>query len=222
MPFNTSANPQNTNVGEQPNLDTLWMHFASEVEAIYQRASEDSSLSVQQALRHITHETYNQLVYDEDFLAAFTEGTDPDLCELPVNIVPLFENERIKVGLMSVYRNCGTVPLHDHPGAYGVTLVLSGIAKVSHASVIERDPDNTMVRLKVERVRERLPGQVCWFFDSENDLHSIEAATSSAQLLVTQIASEDAGSQAFYYPSNQQSVAQGGTSIAKRVPIAQA
>jgi hypothetical protein len=217
MPFNTLANPQNTHAGEQPNLDTLWSNFASEVEAIYRQTREDSNLSVQQALRHITHETYNQLVYDDDFLAAFTEGTDPDLCELPVNIVPLFKNDQISVGLMSVYRNCGVVPLHDHPGAYGVTLVLSGIAKVSYASVIERDPDNAMVRLKVERVR--LPGQVCWFFDGDNDLHSIEAATSSAQLLVTQIASEAAGSQAFYYPSNQQSVAQGGTSIAKRVPI---
>ena len=220
MPFNTSANPQDSSkAGEQPNLDTLWSNFASEVETIYRQTREDGNLSVQQALRHITHETYNQLVYDDDFLAAFTEGTDPDLCELPVNLVPLFRNDQISVGLMSVYRNCGVVPLHDHPGAYGVTLVLSGIARVSYASVIERDPDNTMVRLKVDRVRERLPGQVCWFFDGDNDLHSIEAATSSAQLLVTQIASEAAGGQAFYYPSNQQSVAQGGTSIAKRVPI---
>jgi hypothetical protein len=222
MPFKDSADPQDAvQAGEEPNLDSLWSRFAREVEGIYRQTSEDSGLSVQQALRHITHETYNQLVYDEDFLAAFTEGSDPDLCELPVNVVPLFDNDQIKVGLMSVYRNCGVVPLHDHPGAYGVTLILSGIAKVSYASVIERDPDNTMVRLKVERVRERLPGQVCWFFDGEQDLHSIEAATSSAQLLVIQMPNVETANQAFYYPANQQSIAQGGTTIAKRVPVNQ-
>lgn len=211
-------NPANT--GNEPNLDSLWTHFANEVETIYRQAEKDSSTSVQQALRRITQETYNQLVYNEDFLAAFCEGSDPDLCELPVHIVPLFKNDKVAVGLMSVYRNCGVVPLHDHPGAYGVSLVLSGIAKVTYASVIERDEDSDVVRLKMDWVRERLPGQVCWFFDGEKDLHSIEATSSSTQLLVIYMPSIDEDNQAYYYPASGQISAQ-GTTIARRVPVKQ-
>jgi hypothetical protein len=219
MPFDTPAQ-QAVNPGDEPCLDTLWNNFARQLDAIYQQAKQDSSTSVQHALRRLTQETYNQLVYDEDFLAAMCEGSDPDLCELPVNIVPLFNNDTISVGLMSVYRNCGVVPLHDHPGAYGVTLVLSGIAKVTYASVIERD-DEDMVRLRIDMMRERLPGQVCWFFDGERDLHSIESTTSSAQLLVINTPLLHGQKQSFYQLANQQP-SEGATTIARRVPANQA
>lgn len=198
--------------------NALWADFSREVHAVYQMARQGNDINVQSELRRVVHAMYNQLVDNEAFREAFRNCPEPHLLKAPSWSSTLYEDQHLHVGLLSVYRG-RDIPLHDHPDSYGVTLVLSGIAQIRYANVVERIYDNNLVKLEIGRSRERMPGQVCWFFEDDRNLHSIEATTATAQLLVMHFPPVAQDKQAFYFPIDNKPCTDGEYILARRVSI---
>jgi hypothetical protein len=96
---------------------------------------------------------------------------------------PLIDTPFLRLGLIGLHR-VFSIPLHDHPNAYGVVKVISGQVRAQQyqfAQITERD--NTLVSLK--RVSESVlsKGKSSVFTPSFRNLHDLESLSSRSVLL---------------------------------------
>jgi hypothetical protein len=197
--------------------EPVWEQYAHALQQAFV-ATPDAEQAMAQELRQATHWLYNALVEEPNFRNRFLLCPEREDCDAPTWSQTLYESKSIRAGLLSVYRDT-PVPLHDHPGSIGVTLVLSGVAKVEYATIVDSANTQGLATLELIRVRERLPGQVCWFFEHDRNIHGIEAITASALLLVMHLPNIDAEKQNLYFPVNETRPDEGNTFLANRVKL---
>ena len=194
---------------------STWEPFAAEVLKIYESAPATEQ-SMAEILRPLMHMLYNRVVEDEQFRNQLLQCPDSAGSGSPTWSSTLYESETIRAGLLSVYRD-KPVPFHDHPGAIGITLVLSGVARIEYANFVSNNDNNGLVKLKTSRARERLPGQVCWFFEHDRNIHSVEAGTPNTVLLVIHMPHVDTEKQSLYFPVADEEREEGEVFMAHRV-----
>lgn len=115
----------------------------------------------------------------------------------------IHEDELGKVGLLSIYK--GTpVPLHDHPGARGVLMVLDGKAELERYNLMEKYQDSQSSGLvEMESCERRVlkPFDVTWFEETEGNIHGFEAKTDQCVLLKIQMPVQPVSSRSWYFPT---------------------
>ncbi len=202
---------------ESEGMDGTWEQFASQILTAYD-TTPDTEQSMAQLLRLTTHQLYSGIVEDAHFRNQFLQCPDTASCGTPTWSTTLYESENIRAGLLSVYRD-KPVPFHDHPGAIGVSLILSGVAKIQYANFTRDQRDENLVELQMMRVRERLPGQVCWFFKKDRNIHSVEAITSNVVLLVIHLPHIESNKQSLFFPVVDHQREEGEKFLAHRVKL---
>lgn len=195
--------------------EIVWEQFASQLLTTY-AAAPDTEKSMADILRPATHQLYNSVVDDSQFRDQFLQCPDTADGGKPTWSSTLYESENIRAGLLSVYRD-KPIPFHDHPGAIGITLVLSGVARIEYANFVSDAQNKNLVELQLTRARERLPGQVCWFFEHDRNIHSVEAKTPNAVLLVIHVPHVELVSQSLYFPVAEYRREEGEKFMAHRV-----
>jgi hypothetical protein len=96
---------------------------------------------------------------------------------------PLIDTPILRVGLISLYRFF-SIPLHDHPNAYGVHKVVSGKMRIrQYQFAPDLDRHHTLVSL--ERVSDRVlvKGESSTFTPSFRNLHELESDSSRCVVL---------------------------------------
>jgi hypothetical protein len=200
---------------DSASTEIIWEQFASQLLTTY-AAAPDTEKSMAEILRPATHQLYNSVVDDNHFRDQFLQCPDSAGCGKPTWSATLYESDNIRAGLLSVYRD-KPIPFHDHPGAIGVTLVLSGVARIEYANIVGDAHNKSLVELQLTRARERLPGQVCWFFEHDRNIHSVEAKTPNAVLLVIHVPHVELINQSLYFPVAEYQREEGETFMAHRV-----
>lgn len=114
--------------------------------------------------------------------------------------VTLFENLQIKASLVALEKG-RPLPLHDHPGASGLMLVIEGEVSIFQCNAEEPQPGNPLV-LNVVELKNLPAGQVSWFTVKEKNIHSVNAVSQHAVLLVVHTPTFSARLQSFYFPLN--------------------
>ena len=112
----------------------------------------------------------------------------------------LFENRLMKVSLVTLEKGRG-LPLHDHPGASGMMLVIDGSVSVCHCNVKPRQPGQ-ILSLSVVHKNTLNPGETSWFTETERNVHSVDAISERAVLLVVHTPAFVAQQQSYYFPIN--------------------
>lgn len=113
---------------------------------------------------------------------------------------PLFETEAIRVGLLVVYR-FGRIPLHDHPGAFGAQLVLSGRLRIKQFE--QQASSGSSGGLKVLELsidRELWEGETASYKPDAGNIHELEATQPSAVLFTATTPPYCDKERAWYYP----------------------
>jgi hypothetical protein len=201
----TSINPNN------------WECFAEILAAAYAQAPKTEG-AMADLLRPATHQFYNWIVSDPEFRNEFLRCPDSIGRGSPTWSTTLFSDDNINAGLLAVYRD-KPVPFHDHPGTLGVMLVLSGAVKIQYANLVNEQDAFGPVELQITRVRERLPGEVCWFFANDRNIHQLEATTANTVILVAHLPHIDINQQSFYFPFGEYEPVEGCTLLAQRIRL---
>ena len=197
-----------------------WSWFASRLAAAYSQAPQTES-EMADLLRPATHQLYNWIVSDPDFRHQFLDCPDSLGEGSPTWSSKLFRGDDINAGLLAVYRD-KPVPFHDHPDTVGVMLVLSGAVKIQYANITDNPAGYGPVQLEITRVRERLPGEVCWFFANDRNIHRLEAKTANTVMLVAHLPHIDSSRQSLYFPAGEYEPAEGRRFLAQRIRLQRA
>ena len=208
------------NTETQPTRTTKerhWQQFASQVSAAFD-AAEEAESAMSGLLSPAAHQLYNWIAGTADFLQQLSLCPDTNSNESSNWSRVLFADEHIKVGLQAVYLG-NPIPLHDHPGSAGVVLVLSGAVNFQYANVIGSWTNPGPIELRIARIRNRLPGQVCWFHAEDRNIHRVEANTDRAIILVAHLRQGDGGSRHMYFPVSDYEPAEGIRFLAHRMKI---
>jgi len=193
--LNTETQP--TWTSEEQN----WQRFATRVSAAYD-ATVESESAMANLLRPAAHQLYSWIVEEPGFHEQLSLCRNTVHNESPNGSKVLFADEHIKAGLQAIYRD-NPIPLHDHPGTAGIVLVLSGVINFQYANISANQANPGPVELQIARVRDRLPGQVCWFHAEHRNIHRVEAKTGNAIMLVVHLRRGDAGPRHMYFPVSQ-------------------
>jgi len=187
-----------------------WQQFTSRVSAAFASAATmngESESAMAGLLSPAAQELYNRV-------ASHHSISD----ELPNGSTVLFTDEHLKVGLQAVQKG-NPIPLHDHPGSAGVVLVLTGIVNFQYANVIGDQTNPGPVELQIARIRNRQPGQVCWFHAEDRNIHRVEAKTDRAVILVAHLRQHEDGPRHMYFPVSDYEPAEGVRFLAHRMKI---
>lgn len=199
------------------NTSPSWEWFAAQLTAAYDQAPGTES-AMTELLRPATHQLYNWIVNDPEFRNEFLHCPDSLGRGSLTWSTKLFSDDNINAGLLAVYRD-KPVPFHDHPGTLGVMLVLSGAVKIRYADFTGDHGRVGPVELRITRVRERLPGEVCWFFANNRNIHQLEATTANTVMLVAHLPHVDVDKQSFYFPVGEYEAVEGQTLLAQRMKL---
>lgn len=101
----------------------------------------------------------------------------------PSRFQPLVEAPGLRLGFLTLFR-FSRVPIHDHPGAQGVQVVLTGRARVQqYEQLADERPRGRLARL--ERRADRLlgPDQGAAYTPKRLNIHELQASTPRCVLL---------------------------------------
>jgi len=205
------------NQGSPTNPSQGWEWFADKLAAAYDQVPETEA-AMADLLRPAMHQFYSWIVNDPEFRNQFLNCPDSLGRGSLTWSTRLFSDDRINAGLLAVYRD-KPVPFHDHPGTLGVMLVLSGAVKIRYADLANDRGGAGPVELRITRVRERLPGEVCWFFAHDRNIHQLEATTANTVMLVAHLPHVDVDKQSFYFPVGEYEAVEGHTLLAQRMRL---
>jgi len=192
--------------------DQHWQQFGSRISAAFGVGAESES-TMAGLLSPAAHQLYNWIAGQVPSLYQDTISSEsPNWSQV------LFSDDGIKAGLQAVHQG-NPIPLHDHPGSAGVVLVLSGIANFQYANVTGNHAGPGPVELQVARIRNRLPGQVCWFHTEDRNIHRVEAKTDNTVILVAHLRQADGGPRHMYFPVSDYEPAEGIRFLAYRMKI---
>lgn len=96
---------------------------------------------------------------------------------------PLIDTPILRVGLISLHRYY-SIPLHDHPNAYGNQKVISGKVRVRQYQ-FPQDSDRHHTLVSLEKVSDSvlIKGESSIFTPSHRNLHELESSSSRCVLL---------------------------------------
>lgn len=129
---------------EGANPQVIWQWFSEELAAWRRAEAGDAHADrlAQLALRLL----HSRLRRSRSGYAVALEAAHLPraLCDKDWVWHPLYENEALRAGLMSIYDD-QPVPLHDHPGADCLQLVVYGRVRLARYGVVERDEEGRVM-----------------------------------------------------------------------------
>ncbi len=197
--------------------EDIWAEFVDGIQAIYEHHA-DHEADRQAALVRLVDMMYPSLFNDPALQQAMAQCPQAGEKTSPSWWRTLHEDMISQITLVAVYQD-QAMPLHDHPGSRGVSLVLSGHAKIHYANVTEVDPASGMIEMVMAESQECHEQEVSSFDIDHNNIHSIEAMTPCTQVLVVHTPPIKRKDQAFYFPLSNEQWIPGQPFTAKRIQI---
>ncbi len=113
----------------------------------------------------------------------------------------LSEAPVFRIGLLTLFR-FAPIPIHDHPGAYGAQLVLSGKARVRQYER-QGEPHRNPHIVTLDRVtdQELSAGDCSSYSDCDRNLHELDAMTNRCVLLSLMVHPHREAPRSWYFPA---------------------
>ena len=152
-------------------------------------------------LSKIACELHNKLNAFQKFQDAFmASNTSLPREHQPWRWYYLINTPLLQVGLITIYRFI-PIPIHDHPGAYGVQRIISGKAHIrqyQHVSGI--DPEQAIVSLKKVSDCKFAKDESATFTPLSGNLHKLESLTPRCILLSIMVHPYKPHDRSWYFP----------------------
>lgn len=206
------------NRDESPDLDLeqqpgYWQDYADKVDRILSAQLDNQQVTEQ--ISRAMYELYEQLQHSLLFNAAMTrimQNNRNSYCQTEI----LINHPRIRASLINTSRK-NPIALHDHPGASGTTLILSGALKVSYCEKVRQHaPGQDYIRMISEAVRHE--GEVCWFRSHERNIHGLQAIKDNCLELTIHTPAFDHQEQSYYFVTDNQ-LEYNQEVLAQRMPV---
>jgi hypothetical protein len=196
--------------------DLAWSDFIAALQAIFETCSDQPTQRDEQ-LNQLVKQRYPSLLSTPQLQQALVMCPHQHALSTPSWAQTLYQDSACHIGLIAVYRG-QAMPLHDHTGSSGLSLVLSGRARIRYARRMGVNPISGMTQIKLADTQECSVQQVSGF-DQQHNLHSIEAISARAQLLVVHLPPINREKQAFYFPLEDKPWCSGQQIRTKRIRI---
>ena len=122
--------------------------------------------------------------------------------ERPWRFLPLLDMPTLRAGVLTLFR-FGPVPLHDHPGAYGMQRVLSGRVRVGcYEQGVVSEESERLVWLARTAAHELSAGESSCYFPERGNLHELVSLSSRSVLLTMTIRPCREQERSWYFPVN--------------------
>lgn len=144
-----------------------------------------------------------ELILNQKYVSAFTKARCFDADAQPL-IAPIFKSDFIEVKLNRI-TTTRSLPLHDHPGASGSMLVISG--RVQTVSCEQEKTDlNRQTRSQLKIVANSILsiGDSSCFTKKHNNIHSITALTDTAIIFTVHVNPFPNTRQSYFFPLSPQ------------------
>ena len=194
--------------------DQVWSDFIASLQGISDR--ETDQLGALQLNRQVAQHCPS-IIQAPDLQRALALCPQRHELKTPSWWTPLYQDPSCQISLVAVYRG-QDMPLHDHTGSFGLSLVLSGRVRIRYARSMSVDPATGMTQIRVAGTHECTAQQASWFGQRLN-LHSIEAVTARAQILVVHMPPINREKQAIYFPLEDKPWSSGQRIRSKRVRL---
>jgi len=152
------------------------------------------------ALTRGAHRLHDELNIRRRYIDALKEASRfAPRDRLPWGWYPLIDTPILRVGLISLCR-VFSIPLHDHPNAYGVQKTLSGKMRIrQYQFAPDSDRDRTLVSL--ERISDRvlIEGESSTFTPLFRNLHEMESGSSRCVVLSMMVNPYRSQDRSWYY-----------------------
>lgn len=114
---------------------------------------------------------------------------------------PLLQHEAIEVNLLTMFQK-QDIPLHDHPDASGVMLVIEGKAQISRYDVVQETQNANSTSATLARVSDKTlsMGEVDILTSERGNIHGIRALTAKCNLLDITISPDKNAKRNWYLP----------------------
>jgi hypothetical protein len=193
-----------------------WLEFVTSIESIIQQHAGDRE-ELQYQLNQLVKENVASLRVEPGLQQALAGCPAKHELSAPSWWTTLYENNCCHIALVAVYEGMA-MPLHDHPGSQGISVVLSGRAQIHTATCLELDQATGLAEIMITDSKECEEQDVCWI-DKQHNLHSIEAKTDIALALVVHTPKVDRDRQAFYFPVEDKTWIPGQRTGCKRIRL---
>jgi len=197
--------------------EDIWAEFVDGIQAIYEHHA-DHPQDRQAALTRLVDAMYPALLSNPALRQAMQQCPQAGEQTSPSWWRSLHEDMTSQITLVAVYKG-QAMPLHDHPGSRGLSLVLSGRALIRYADVVQLDEASGMTEIVMTDSQECKEQEVSSFDTDHNNIHGIEAMSPCAHVLVVHTPPIKREEQAFYFPLLAKQWMPGQRLRAKRIKI---
>jgi hypothetical protein len=204
------------NLSGDTETDRVWSDFIATVQFVTEHQADQAG-ALPYRLEQMVKQHYPVLMQSPKVQQALADCPKRQAPNMPSWSTILFENPACQVNLVAVYRRQG-LPLHDHTGSSGLSMILEGRVRIGYARRMGMDPATGLTHVRVAGVQECAAQQTSWF-DQQHNLHSIEAISARAVLLVLHLPPVNRASQAFYFPLEQTPWSAGQCIQTKRIRV---
>jgi len=178
--------------------EDIWAEFVGGIQAIYEHHTEHCD-DRQTALMRLVDVMYPVLCNEPVLRQAMTQCPKAGEQSSPSWWRSLHKDTTSEITLVAVYQG-QSMPLHDHPGSRGLSLILSGQAHICCADVLQLDQASGIAEILMADSQQCREQDVSSFDTNHNNLHSIEALTPCVHVLVVHTPPIKREEQAFYFP----------------------
>lgn len=120
-------------------------------------------------------------------------------------VIPLFRGDFLRANIVSIVAE-RELPLHDHPDASGITLLIDGHAQITQCE-LDGYPvrgNNTDCQLTVISDQVYTAGEISCFTTKQRNIHRIKALTHRCSMLVIHISPLQVSKQSYFFASSPQ------------------
>ncbi|MGD8925260.1 MAG: hypothetical protein PVG20_00330 [Thioalkalispiraceae bacterium] len=196
--------------------EDIWSNFASALQTVFNHCA-DSHDDLQWQLQQRVNEMYPLIMGTPELKQALAACPQKHALTAPSWSTALYQDSHCHIGLVAVYRG-QQMPLHDHAGAFSLSIVITGRARIRYAKQLDLNQASGLTHILVAGMQDCAERQVC-FQDKQNNLHSIEAKSARVQVLVVHMPKIDRDRQAFYFPLEDKQWRPGQRIRAKRIRV---
>jgi len=197
--------------------EDIWAEFVDGIQNIDERHA-DYRQDRETALAHLVAEMYPALLMDSKLQQAMALCPAAGTQTSPSWWHNLHEDRASQISFISVYQG-QAMPLHDHPGSRGLSVVLSGRARIRYADIVQLDQASGIVEIVMVDSQVCAEQEVSSFDTDYNNIHSVEAMSPCVQVLVVHTPPIKREEQAFYFPLLAKQWLPGQQLRAKRINI---
>jgi len=185
----------------QDTLSGIWPDFIDSIAGI-EAGQYGSQAEMHSVLQHNMILMHRVLMSSQQYRAIFNENFRKMIRTKYWGWKSVHEDEQGKAGLFSIFRNA-PVPLHDHPEACGVLMVLQGeveVEKFTLDKAYRENPSSGMVELECIERQVLKPFELSWFGPEEGNIHGLHTRTEQSVMLKVQLPANAEKSRSWYFP----------------------